>query len=254
MADGTDNGADTLAVILHYGRTELTDRIHDQLLVSDPGWAGRVRILDNAAPEAHPRAWKRLDVNLYWAGALDWAASAARAEGFARLWFLNNDIYFASKAPHLAPALARLERIGSLAGRVGVYSPSLESNPYHPQMVRKPDVQWRQVRLIDGVAPLIDLGCLEEIGGLDIGDNPYGYGVDLWLSLRAGRAGWSLVVDQAVSLRHVRHSTARSVPGFMARAAQAEEAYLSARLGPSWREIVEALKAANVEHADLRRP
>lgn len=234
-----------VAIILHYGKTAVTRRLHEQILASDPG--SDVRVLDNAAPEPYPGAWLRLPENRYWAGALDFCARQVRSEGASHLWFMNNDIYFLSRPPHLARAWSRLNLLRQRLGGIGLYSPAVDKDPYHPQMVAAPGLQYRSVRLMDGIAPIFDLDCLKDVGGVDMEGNPFGYGVDLVLSLRAAERGWALVVDQQVVLRHVHHSTARTVPGFMEQAARAEAAYLAARLGPGYRERIEALK---VEHQD----
>jgi hypothetical protein len=47
-------------VILHYGGTSFTRRLHKQLLTSDPEWARHILVLDNAAPETYPSPWVRL--------------------------------------------------------------------------------------------------------------------------------------------------------------------------------------------------
>ncbi len=228
-------------VILHYGQPELTRRLADQLAGSDPDWA--VRVLDNHAPIPFPGAWQRLPDNLFWAGALAWCLDELGREGFTHLWFLNNDLYFGSAPSHLGRAWERLHRLDQILGPVGVYSPSATANPYHPQMVQQPGLQFSRAALIDGIAPLFNLECLTALGGLDFADNSYGYGVDVWTSLCAHRAGWPVVVDHAVCIRHVYHSTARKVEGFLAQAARAEAAYLSRRLGPNYAAELMALKA-----------
>jgi hypothetical protein len=235
-------------VILHYGRAGLTRRLHQQLLASDPGWKDVVRVLDNAAPEPYEDAWHRMDDNLFWAGALDWTARRVREEGFARLWFLNNDCWFASEPPHLERAWARLHRLERSLGPIAAYSPATLANPYHPQMVRDRSQQWRQVALLDGIAPLLDLDALEQVGGVDQGENARGYGVDLWLSLRLHRAGLSQVVDHQVALRHVYHSTARQEPGFLERAAADQDAYLRTRVARDWRSVLDGLKTEWTDH------
>ena len=53
--------------------------------------------------------------------------------------------------------MASLDRIEDRTGRVAIYSPSVTSNPYHAQMVRKPDGDFRTVTYVDGIAPLISL-------------------------------------------------------------------------------------------------
>ena len=229
------------AVILHYGRADLTRRLHEQLRESDPGFAG-LFVLDNHAPEPYPGAWLRTDGNLYWAGAFDLAARLMREQGASHLWFMNNDIFFTSRPPHIARAWARLQKLDKTVGRVGMYAPAVDKSPYHPQMIADPLFQYRLTSVMDGVSPLVSLECLEAIGGLDFADNPRGYGVDMALSLRMKAAGWALVVDHQLVVRHAYHSAARAVPGFLDAAAQAEAAYLKKRLGPGFREAVAAAK------------
>lgn len=234
-----------LIVILHYGDPAVTRRLADQLAQSDPDIPALV--LDNAAPDPYPGAWERLSENRYWAGALAQAAIWARARGNTHLWFCNNDILFMSRPPHLKKALGRLARLEAALGRVGMYSPAFAASPYHPQMVATPSGgQYRLVGVMDGVAPLISLDGLDAVGGVDAADNPYGYGVDIWLSSRLHQAGWKLVVDQTVVVRHRHHTAARRVSGFLEIAARAEEAYMARRLGPGWRERVKAWQAESV--------
>ncbi|MBQ4133528.1 MAG: hypothetical protein IJD04_07350 [Desulfovibrionaceae bacterium] len=226
------------ACILHYGSPELTERIFLQLR-DEPD----VFVLDNAAPEPFPGAWVRLPDNLYWAGALEWAAAHFDAQGYTHLWFLNNDAYFLSRSPIIKITLQRLARMEKMLGRVGIYTPAVSASPYHPQMVQNRAVQCRQTAVVDGIAPLLNLQCLREIGGVDASDNPWGYGVDLWLSVRAGRAGWLNLVDNQVVVRHNYHSTAARIHGFMERAALAEVAFLKARLGRDYKNKIQELQA-----------
>lgn len=224
-------------IILHYGKPSLTARLHDQLRATDPDWDD-LFVLDNGAPEPYPNAWTRLPENLYWAGALAYAVHRCEEEGFTHLWFLNNDIFFQSRPPVIKTAWFRLQRLEKSLERVGVYSPSTPSNPYHPQMVQEPYQQYRTVSYVDGIAPLFNLECLRDIGGVDYEGNQYGYGVDVALTLNAHRAHWPVVVDHQVCLKHVYHSTARTIDGFLEKAARAEDAYMRRMLGPDWRQIL----------------
>ena len=227
-----------VVVILHYGRPEVTRRLHRQLLDSDPGWRERIMVLDNHAPQPYPQAWRRLDENLFWAGALDSVLRLGREFGWSHVWFLNNDAYFISRPPFLERAWQRLRRMERSIGPVGIYSPAFAHHPYHPQMVAEPARAYRRATVVDGVAPLISLACWQALGGLDCADNLRGYGVDVWFSLRASQAGWPVVVDHQVRMRHVYHSAARGVPGFLETAALRERAYLSARLGYDHAEVL----------------
>ena len=230
----------TLAVvILHYGDPALTERLAAQL-ADEPG--ARVLVLDNAAPSPYPGAWVRLPENLYWAGAFEWAMHRLADEGCDRVWFLNNDLVFVTRPPLAARALGRLARMERALGRVGVYAPCVTASPYHPQMVARAGKQFSRVALVDGIAPLVHVDAWRDAGGLDFGDNNYGYGVDLDFSARVARAGWALAVDHELCVRHSYHSTARTVDGFLDRAARAEAAFMAQRFGPGWREAVEAMK------------
>lgn len=232
-------------VILHYGNPATTARLADQLAEDvrrGPGPDVPVRVLDNAAPQSYAGAWRRLDGNLYWAGAFEWTMHALADEGFERVWFLNNDVYFVSRPPLVAAALARLARMEKTLGRVGVYAPSVTASPYHPQMKQRPGAQFSRVALVDGIAPMVHVDAWRGAGGLDYGDNPYGYGVDLAFSVRVRKAGWALAVDHQVAVRHIYHSTAREVHGFMDTAARAEDRFLAERFGPDWRGVLDELK------------
>lgn len=250
----TPCGPHVCAVVLHYGDLGLTDRVQRQLLEGlPPGRCADIRVLDNAAPEAAPRAWRRLPENLFWAGALQWMVRHLQENepNFTHLWFLNNDISFATPGPQLLRAEARLAWLESRLGTVGVYSPSVLRNPYHPQMIQDSRLQIREVCYVDGIAPLLNLAALSEQGGVDLRGNPYGYGVDVYTSLRQHQAGNAVVVDHQLAVRHTYHSTARRVSGFMERAARAEAAYLSARLGEEYASLLRQLQTRFTDHARL---
>lgn len=233
------------AVILHYGKPALALRLAETLRQDKAEVAQRVRIFDNAAPLPCPGAWRRAEHNLYWAGALSEVLRLVREEGYTHLWFLNNDVRFTGPAPYLSRVEARLAAVEQRLGPVGIWTPAVGDNPYHPQMCRLPSGGLTHAAVVDGIAPLYALDCLEAIGGVDAGDNPYGYGVDLWISLRASQAGWPVLVDHDLLMEHRYHSTAKTLPGFMTQAAAAEKAYLHRRLhhwGPDWAAQLEALK------------
>lgn len=223
--------------ILHYGDENLTRGLHTQFLEADPDFASDVFVLDNAAPKPYPGAWKRLEANLFWGGALAWALDAFGEAGYTHLWFCNNDALFASPPPYVSRALLRIKRLEK-QGRVGLYSPAVTVNPYHKQMAVQTASACRKAAYLDGIAPVINLACAKEVGGADLGDNPYGYGVDIWLSLRAAKSGWSVWVDDLLVLRHKYHCVAKEVDGFLAVAAEAENIYLTKRLGANWREAL----------------
>jgi GT2 family glycosyltransferase len=225
-------------VILHYGDPALTSRVKDQLEQSDPKWAEHIYVLDNHAPEAFSGPWRRLDENLYWAGALDYCLKEFESSGYTHLWFLNNDIWFGSKPPHILKAWKRLEQLDAKIGPIGVYSPATHRSPYHPQMIEKTGVQYSLVPYIDGISPLFNIECLNKIGGLDYDGNIYGYGVDVWNSLALHRAGFPVVVDHQVTIRHIYHSTAKKVEGFLAAAAEAQRKYMTDRIGENYEELL----------------
>lgn len=219
-------------VILHYGDPALTQRIHEQLLLSDPEMANRVMVLDNNAPEKYSKPWFRLPRNIYWAGALNWTTEMTLRQGYTHLWFLNNDITFDTTPPIIVRAVKRMIWIEKQVGKIGVYSPSVLNNPYHPQMVHDKRYQFRKVSYIDGIAPMINLECWFSLNNLGIDENPIGYGVDNYFSLQADSLGWNVVVDQQVIIKHEYHSTARTVCGFLDKACIMSENYLRRRIGP----------------------
>jgi GT2 family glycosyltransferase len=233
-----------VTVILHYGDPRLTRRLHEQLLPEAQTADVPVLVLDNAATEPYRHGtWVRLPENRFWAGAFEYAAAIARDMGRTHLFFCNNDILFTSRPPHIGRALGRLAKLEDSLGRVGLYSPAFEASPYHPQMVARQGGDWRRVCVMDGVAPLVSLDALDAVGGLDAADNPRGYGVDVWLAARLHEAGFALVVDDQLTVRHRHHAAARAVPGFLEAAARAEAAYLTARLGPEYRGRIAAWQA-----------
>lgn len=224
-----------LAVVLHYGDPMLTRVVHETLLRDAVD--GAVLVMDNAAPQPYAGAL-RLPENVFWGGALEYALELAREQGHTHLWFCNNDITLAvpPTTPLLAVAAGRLARLETRLGKpVGIWAPAVTSNPYHPQMIRKEGVQYRLAACVDGIAPILNLDCVAAVGGLDVADNKRGYGLDLWLSLRAYAAGWPVVVDHGIVVRHRYHATARRVEGFLDQAARDEDKYMTDRMGPDWR-------------------
>ncbi|GHV54441.1 hypothetical protein FACS1894206_07240 [Deltaproteobacteria bacterium] len=228
--------------ILHYGKNEMTKHLHTQLLANEPLQNGNVFVLDNASPESYPNSWRRLPENIFWAGAFAYALVVFHEAGYTHLWFCNNDISFVSAPPYIERIKARLQWLEK-QGRVGLYSPSVTSNPYHRQMICLPGGECRKVRYVDGIAPVVSLACAREIGGLDFAGNPYGYGVDVFFSLCADAAGWGIWVDHSLVLRHKYHATASLQEGFLSESARAEEAYMTKRLGCDWRERLLAMQA-----------
>lgn len=225
-------------VILHYGNPEMTENLRDQLFESDPSQREHVFVLDNAAPQPFVNPWLRAKKNLHWAGALQFSLAEFSDLGYSHLWFLNNDIFFLTPFPIIARAWQRLKYAQKKLGRVGVYSPSVTQNPYHPQMVQIAGVQLGQVRYIDGIAPLISVDCWKELGGVDFKGNEFGYGVDVWFSMQADRLGWNVVVDHQLLIRHSYHSTAAGIDGYLKKAAVAEDIFLTKRLGKGYREEI----------------
>ncbi|MCA1946447.1 MAG: hypothetical protein LDL30_14410 [Desulfovibrio sp.] len=258
MAEGLFARYDPAVVILHYGDPAVTARLHRQLEAQGRRWRDRIFVLDNASPLPWPGAWTRLPENRYWAGALAWCLEAMQAQGRTHLWFLNNDLWFVSPGQVLDQAWQRLQALEARSGRaIGAYSPAVIRHPYHPQMVQAPGRQFRRVLLLDGVAPLLRLEAVATLPGgqgLDWEENPRGYGVDLWLSWRLHQAGWPLVVDHQVAIRHEHHTAARQTPDFLSRAADHEDAYLRARLGPDWKAAVRLLCARFVDVGDCSLP
>lgn len=247
------SGAKILAVVLHYGDPGLTRRVHDALLAGDSGH--EVLVLDNAAPQPYAGA-VRLPENVFWGGALAWALDEARARTARYLWFCNNDIDFlappSSSMPLLTRVAGRLARMEKVLGRaVGLWAPAVTSSPYHPQMRHASGLQYRLVSCMDGIAPLMSLDCVEAVGGPDVDGNARGYGLDLWLSLRAYEAGWPVIVDQQVVVRHHYHTTASAVDGFLEQAAQDEDIYMCARLGAQWRKTLRHKAATWEDRAAL---
>ena len=228
-------------LILHYGSVERTRRLHEQLLAADPAQRGKILVFDNASPEPYDGAWLRAEQNLYWAGAFEHVMRILAGQGASHVWFLNNDALFVSKPPLIDRVLQRFARAERLIGPVGVYSPAVTANPYHPQMVELTGGQFRRVRYVDGIAPLVAVDFWRRAGGIDYDGNPFGYGVDVWFSSRAEELGFACVVDHQVVIRHSYHSTAREVEGFLTRAAEAERAYLAARLGAGFKQALARL-------------
>ncbi len=226
--------------ILHYGEPGLTERLHDQFLEAEPARSSDIMILDNAAPKPYSRAWKRTSENLYWAGAFAFFLDEAARIGYSHVWFCNNDISFVSSGPYLALMEACLVQQNQ-ANRVGAISPAFTSNPYHKQMEQIKGQGCTTVPYLDGIAPMVSIEAVQDVGGLDCADNPYGYGVDVWLTLRLAQNGWQVLVDHSMLMHHLFHATSMSIHGFIEKAAKAEDAFMNRRLGPGWRERLKQL-------------
>lgn len=240
-----------VVVILHYADPEVTRALHRQLLAADKNSAQDILVLDNHSPLPYPGAWRRLERNLYWGGALAYCLDLFQAAGRTHLWFLNNDITFLCRPPILERALQRLRALEKRCGPVGIYSPAVTHNVYHPQMAADATLQFRQVSLIDGIAPLLRLDAVTAAGGLDAADNPIGYGADLWLSHRVRRAGFHLMVDHQVQIRHAFHKAAGDDPRFWQAAHAQEDAFFARTFGERARERIASLQVANKDFADM---
>ncbi len=228
-------------VILHYGSIDLTRHVHDQLLSSDPDMVDNIFVLDNNAPNSYPDSWVRLSENYFWGGALDLTTKTMYDKGFKYLWFLNNDIEFLTEIPIIARAIQRFVKIEKVLGSIGIYSPSLTRSIFHPQMVCDKNFQYRKVQYIDGIAPIINLDCWFSLGNLGIDDNPIGYGVDNFFSLKASSRGWNVIVDHQIVIKHHDHSTAKSINGFLESGMTMAGQYLRQRLGPGSRKKLQSL-------------
>jgi len=226
--------------ILHYGEPALTERLHIQLLHSESARAVDIMVLDNAAPKPYPIAWRRTTQNLYWGGAFALFLEEAARLGYSHVWFCNNDISFVSSGPYLAKMESCLVR-QSKRGRVGAISPAFTSNPYHKQMKQMEGQGCTSVPYLDGIAPMVCIEAVQEVGGLDCADNPYGYGVDIWITLRLAQAGWQVLVEHDMLMHHRFHATAMSINGFMEKAARAEDTFMRIRLGSGWREQLQQM-------------
>jgi GT2 family glycosyltransferase len=234
-----------LTVVLHYGDPALTRRAV-RALTRD---GSRVQVIDNAAPMPYTETNWRLPRNIFWAGGLEAALAGAREQGEAYVWFCNNDIRFAGDLPYIDLVEARIGRLVAQWGRLGLYAPCVRRNPYHAQMVRRPGIAYSRVAYIDGIAPVVSLECVDAVGGLDAGDNMRGYGVDVWLSLRASSMGWPVVVDHGLEVFHDYHTTAARIPGFLDAAAADEQRYMSARMGHTWRNVLAVLQQQRQDEA-----
>ncbi len=224
-------------VILHYGDVSMTQRLYRQLA----GLNEHVFVFDNNAPQPFIPSWKRSPTNLYWTGAFSACVKEMQEQGFSHLWFLNNDILFTDPTQLFDRVATRHQWITRKVGKIGIYSPAVTHNPYHAQMICRKDTQFARVAYIDGIAPLVSLAYWQETGGLDAEDNVYGYGVDVWLSLRAGQSGWNVIVDHQVVVRHTYHSTASKVDGYLQEAGKAEHLYLTKRMGSNYRKQLEKM-------------
>ncbi len=232
-----------LTCILHYGKPALTKKVHEALLQkASSAQAEHVLVIDNAAPMPYPKAL-RLEKNIFWAGALNHALHLAEKGGYAYLWFCNNDITFLSSPPLMAKMQHRLQFLSQKLGKpLGVLAPSVTASPYIPHMVHQKNMDFSLVPYIDGIAPVLSVQCMQALGGLEglgLHENARGYGLDIWLSLQAHKAGWPVLVDHSITLRHKYHTTASTVEGFMQQAAQEEENFMRARLGDNWRKKIQ---------------
>ncbi len=229
-------------VILHYGDIALTKKVANSFIAENIEY----HVLDNCAEQEYPNSWKRLEKNIYWGGALKYCLEQAKLAGADYLWFLNNDIEFIEPKNPLKKLFARINYLNK-NGKLGIYTPAVLKNPYHKQVVYKRNTEFTKVKYIDGIAPLINIDCAYKVKNLDIDSNIYGYGIESYLSLEIGNLGYDVIVDHGVVLKHEYHSTAKTVDGFLSKAAEAEHKYLSQRLGDDYREKLKKMQEFEVK-------
>lgn len=231
-------GIDTVVIVIHYGRSELTHRAVASVL-SGSTLPRQIVVIDNGPGEfeADPGwpAWVAVHhagANLGFAAGVNAAIRLAPvADGY---WLLNND------AMAHPDALEQLELASIANPRSLVSSIVLDDSgvvwfeqarylPWRAHARHEPathhsgehtytHASWRGIPYLPGTSLYLPQAAIREIGLLD--EAFFLYGEDIDYSIRALRQGWSLMVARSSRVSHTASSgTERSARQRMIAAA-----------------------------------
>lgn len=224
----TTNGR-VFAAIVNYDRADMTVDAVRSLRSHHPRLD--IAVIDNGSPEPGPTLLREhlsgdirlvtLGANGGYAAACNMAIRIAEAEGYPFAWLLNNDLEFD------APILDSLLNALAADDRNAAVTPVTVTVDDPPTVLsagvrlRLPLAQARHllygaplsavpsgvvpVDALDGACMLVAMRAVRSVGGFDEGF--FMYWEDTEWALRARAAGWRIVVDRRV---HVRHGLARS--------------------------------------------
>jgi GT2 family glycosyltransferase len=195
----------------------------------------------------------RPNTNLGWLGGTNAGIAAAREAGaYTHLLLVNNDV-------RLTGDLVQ----GLLSARADLAAPTYDGFWNH-QHTRAPSgvVNYRGVGLrwrapfVDGTCLLVTTALLDLIGCLDPVFEPYGWGAELDLGIKANQAGRRVVITDAAFVEHVGEATAAGVhgAGYGLRARAHMYAVLNSRYGVHWdRQLGISSDTNNTKYVGRRR-
>lgn len=197
----------TAVFILNHNLPEATDALHSAL---EPyqGCDYDLFVLDNGSAEAGiaRQTTHRLEENLFWGGALNWAFRFIIENGkYDSLLFLNNDLSLNG-----ANFVSRL-RQELLSEPYRLVSPCLAGPPQPwPQMQCWYTGSMRPVKWIDMQAPLFHRKLVERIGQFDK-SLQYGWGQELVCAHICGINSWPIGVADHICVEHLGSATLKNL-------------------------------------------
>lgn len=226
------SSAEVAAVIPFRDQEELTAATFRSL--ANQSLAARVRLVavDNGSSQEIAGRLKSLAESLFGKARVTWLSVDApfnfallNNRGVAacqepHLLFLNNDVEFIGQndLAHLQGFLEWPE-VGMVGGSLYYPDGQLQASGIRfssagPEVVRNPDagaLVFREVDALTFACAFARRDAFEQVGGLDEEVCPNGFG-DALLGYRMKEAGWRILVDPAVSIRHHESKSRGSRP------------------------------------------
>gem|GEM_PF-1548616 len=198
----------TAVFILNHNLPEETDLLY-RLLAAEQNSEYDLFVLDNgsgpmgmAGSTTH-----RLERNVYWGGALNWAFRFIQARSeYDSLLFLNNDITLNPKG-----FVSSLRR-EMFSGNYQIVSPCIAGLPQPwPQMQCWYSGRTRKVRWIDMQSPLFRRRLIEHIGQFDE-ELQYGWGQELICARECENHSWATGIADHICIEHEGMATLKKNP------------------------------------------
>ena len=146
--------------------------------------------------------------NLGWAGGSELGFRVAFSEGHTHAMTLNNDTRL-SKGFVAALLDQRLPADAGIVGPAIDHGfPCAETEQKLDAAQYDPRPFYRPVPTVEGTALMLSRDCWLAIGGLDLHTfEPYGWGIDLDLAIRAREAGFGVYITEMAYINHFGHKT-----------------------------------------------